>query len=106
MITFDHLGDHMGYEKLNPTSSTGCTAAKILPTSGNFNGILARAIIVRPETNNVRYRMDGTAPTATTGTLLKADDILTLTGTNNIKNFRCIDTAAGASDVHVDYYTM
>lgn len=106
MITFDTLGDHMGYEKLTPTTATGLTATRILPTSGNFNGILARAVMIRPETNNIRYRIDGTDPTATTGTLLKADDILTLTGTNNLKNFKCIDTGAGASDVHCDFYTM
>jgi len=109
MFTFEDLGNNGGYEKLAPTTSTGISASLLLPSTGNYADNPARAALVSVETNPIRYRMDGTAPTATEGLLLPAGSYLTvsnpayLTVSNpaNVKNFRCIDTAAGASSVKI-----
>lgn len=53
----------MGYEKLDPTAVVGITAS--LAGKGNV-------AILQCETANVRFRDDGTDPTATDGMLLIA----------------------------------
>lgn len=101
MLVLEDLGNQQGWEKINPTTSKGITASLIHPTTGKNAGLKAKAALIAVETQPIRFRMDGTAPTATTGTLLKSDTYYTIINTENIKNFRCIDTAAGASDVMV-----
>jgi len=70
-----------------------------------FDGLDAQevVIVVDGATNQpIRWRCDGVAPTATVGNYLSAGAMLTLTGSVNIKAFRCIDTAAGASSVTIN----
>jgi len=104
MIINEELGDAGTYEALAPTTSTGITASVRHPTSGKHKGRMARAALIVVETNAVRFRIDGTAPEAATGTPIEAGQNTTITGVNNVKNFLCIDTAAGASAVHVMVY--
>lgn len=49
-------------------------SARLLPKAGNE----ATCIIIQAETENIRYRLDGTAPTATTGFQLAAGDRLVI----------------------------
>lgn len=52
---------------------------------------------VTVETNAIRYRYDGTAPTASVGHLLATGSVLILDGHNNIANFQVIaDSSDGA----------
>ena len=106
MIVLEDLGIAQGWEKINPTSSKGITATLIEPTSGKMAGMKARAALIAVETNPIRIRLDGgtTAPTADNGILLKADTYFTIVNLENIKNFRCINTSAGASAVHVQLF--
>ena len=106
MIVLEDLGIAQGWEKINPTTSKGITAALIEPTSGKMAGMKARAALIAVETNPIRIRLDGgtTAPTADNGVLLKADTYFTIVNLENIKNFRCIDTSANASAVHVQLF--
>ena len=106
MIVLEDLGIAQGWEKLSPTSSIGITAALIEPTTGKMAGMKARAALIAVETFPIRIRLDGgtTAPTASNGIQLKADTYFTIVNLENIKNFRCIDTAAGASAVHVHLF--
>ena len=106
MIVLEDLGIAQGWEKLSPTASTGITATLIEPTSGKMAGMKARAALIAVETNPVRMRLDGgtTAPTADNGVLLKADTYFTMVNLENIKNFRCMNTIAGASAVHVQLF--
>ena len=99
----EDLGIAQGWEKLSPTASTGITASLIEPTTGKMAGMKARAALIGVESYPIRFRLDGgtTAPTATNGMQLKADNYFTMINLENIKNFRCIDTAAGASAVMV-----
>jgi len=101
MIVLEDLGNQYGWEKLSPTASTGFTASIIQPTSGPYKGMMAKAALISVETNPIRFRNDGVTPTATNGMLLNSGSYYTMINAENIKNFRCIDTATGASAVHV-----
>ena len=81
----------MGYEKV-----TGLTTAKALtvPTG-------ARIALIKPETQGVRFRDDGTNPTATDGFLLDAGEEFIYTG--KLATLRFIEAAA-TSTLHVSYY--
>lgn len=52
----------------------------------------------------VNFRCDGTAPTATTGMQLAVGDYWIIVGGDDINNFRCINTAPGASEIRVLVY--
>lgn len=66
-----------------------------------FDGLEAQEALLIVETNPIRFRMDGIAPTATVGALVNQGSSITIKGAVNLKNFRCIDTASGASSVAV-----
>lgn len=55
------------------------------------------------ETGNVRFRTDGTAPTATEGHLLYIGDVLTIEGLTDILNFKAISTTSGTSTLRISY---
>jgi len=99
MEVIENLGDQYGYEELAPTTSTGFTSTVITPTSGTYAGMTARAALIGVETHPVRFRMDGTDPTATEGVILNKDNYYTIIGQLNVRNFHCIDTAVGASSI-------
>ena len=92
------------YETIGTTtSSIGFTAAKILPTTGDFIGKQARSVLMSIETGDIRFTIDGTTPTTTAttavGHLLTAGMFYELAGENNISNFRCINAVASSGAV-------
>lgn len=86
-----HRGPN-GYEQINPTTATGLTP----PNAGSS------LAMIQVEGQPVRYRDDGTAPTADLGNVIAAGDTLVYTG--DMETVEFIDTAAGASEVNVLYY--
>ena len=52
---------------------------------------------VTVETNPIRWRADGTAPTTTIGHLANAGASITITGQANVSNFSMIATGASAA---------
>lgn len=54
----------------------------------------ANRIIVTVETNSIRYRYDGTAPTTSVGHLLTAGTRLELVGNDNIQKLQVIRASA------------
>lgn len=60
----------------------------------------AKLAMVQPETKDVRWRDDGTDPTAAIGMILVANDILVYTGTAAIK---FIEVAASGK-LNITYY--
>ena len=101
MIVREELGDASGYEALSPTSTTGITAALLTPTSGQYIGHNAAAAIIAVEDYPVRVMLNGTDATADNGIKLSPGQSMTIVGGRNLKNFECMDTAAGASSVKV-----
>lgn len=56
------------------------------------------------ETQSVRYRLDGTAPTASVGHLVAAAGSITVTGKGNIGNFKIIRATGSDATVMVTLF--
>jgi hypothetical protein len=72
---------------------------KITVTTGaaiGFTNVPSRCseVLVICETNDVRFRTDGTDPTSTTGMVLEAGQNILLTGWTNISRFKAIAVSA------------
>ena len=80
----------LGYVKLTPTAATALT----VPAG-------ARYAMCKTETQSVRYRDDGTNPTATDGMLIDVGDEFWYAGNLNAVKF--IETTGGAV-LHVSFY--
>lgn len=55
------------------------------------------------ETAEIRYRLDGTAPTSAEGHLLEPGDVLELFGSNVLANFKAIRTGATSGVLKCSY---
>lgn len=87
------------------TVSIGGTAATYTDQAADTGGgkRSATALMLSVETNSIRVRWDGTAPTAAVGHLLNPGDTFELYGLGNIKNLRMIRTAAPDASVTITY---
>lgn len=98
-----------GYtEQITTGTAVGFTSAKILPTTGSFAGLQARAVIISVETATVRFTIDGTTPVVTgvsqVGHLLPIGGSYEITGEKNVANFKCINAVAGSGAILVATY--
>ena len=75
-------------------TAIGCTAAK---------AARAELAFITAETAQMRFRYDGTAPTATEGHVLEPGETLTLKGTLNVQNFLAIRTSATSGVLRITY---
>ena len=75
-------------------TSIGFTAATIA------NAICATAKV---ETAQIRYRTDGTAPTATVGVIADVGDVLTIWGSADIQAFRAIRSGATSATLSTEF---
>lgn len=90
----------MGYQQLDSLSSaTGLLVPSRDPTSGMTTK--ANFALIVAEAQDVRWRDDGTAPTATIGMLLKTGVIFQYDG--DLSKIKFIETA-GSAKVNVSYY--
>lgn len=74
------------YEKI--TVTTGSAVTLTTPPEG------CKEALIICETNDVRFRRDGTAPTSTTGMVLEAGQNILLEGYKDIKAFQAIAVSA------------
>lgn len=89
-----------GFETITVSSaSIGFTAALAYPTGG----LLADMAVVDVETNAIRYRADGIAPSATVGNPVAASTTFTVCGAAAIKAVRFIRQSSDAT-LSVSYY--
>lgn len=88
----------VGFQQLS-ISTTGASSLTIPGTPGYANAVLIRAEA------DIRYRLDGTAPTTGVGMPLKASDTeaFWLQGMGLLQNFRAIATT-GTAVVDVLYF--
>jgi hypothetical protein len=93
----DNMTGIMFVEILSGTITAGenlsiGASVKCVPTTAEIKhgayGLQAKAMYVSCETQNMRYTLDGTAPTTAMGHLLTAGDELMITGWSNIKRFK------------------
>lgn len=91
------------FEKITvSTSAVGISTAKITrPSTTLGQSRTAEYAVVTVETNNIRYRTDGTNPDSTTGHLLAAGDALLLDNYDDIRRFKAIRDTAAAADATI-----
>ncbi len=80
---------------LSAANSLADIVGAVVPASADY-------AVVQCETQNCRWRDDGTAPTATVGNLLVANVILTIRR-GQFSRFKIIEATASAK-VSVDFY--
>jgi len=90
----------LGYQQLDTlTSAVGLTVPTRDPGSGM--NVKANFALIVAETQDVRWRDDGTAPTSTVGMLLKAGVIFQYDG--DLSKIKFIETT-GSAKVNISYY--
>lgn len=91
-------------ERITVTNTAvGFTAATYKPTSGDFKGIPAQIAKCHVETADIRYRKDGTDPTAAVGRIVYETGEFSIQGSQNIKKFSAIRTGSTSATLDVEY---
>lgn len=89
------------YESISAGTSTAQTGTSTL-SAAVYDSYRSIKALYAVETNNVRYRCDGSAPTTTEGILLYVGDVLTIEGIKDVRNFKVIGTT-GTATIKVQY---
>lgn len=90
------------YESITVTTSAvkGLTAAVLSPSGG----ARPKSVFITIETDSIRFRVDGSDPTATEGHQVSEDVTgLTLTGEENLRHFRAIGSGSASATLRVTY---
>lgn len=83
---------YLGFEQITAgATATGFTAALINAGNGHTQADVAVCTV---STAQVRYRVDGTAPTSTVGNVANAGDTIPISGNDALNNFKAIRTTA------------
>ena len=86
------------YEAVTVSNTAiGCTVAKLTFTPTLGNARKAHEIHVTVETDSIRYRFDGSDPSATVGHLAAAGTVISLKGPHNLARFKMIRVTTDAS---------
>ncbi len=80
-------------------TAVGFTTATFLPS----NARAATRAVITAETAQIRFRWDGTDPTASEGHLLEIGDSYPIEGTQNLRQFKAIRTGATSATLRVTY---
>lgn len=94
-MSFSGIGDSLGYEQI-----TGLSTAKGLTLPASSSNL--KFCQIQAESQAVRYRDDGTSPTATVGMMLAVGQLLEYDA-SNVKALKFIEQAASAK-LNVTYY--
>lgn len=101
-VVGSEAGNAFNFEQVTvAATSIGLTAATYAPGGGSANSALQALVTL--ETAEVRYRYDGTAPTAAVGHILSPGQAILLTGLPTITNFRAIRTGGSSGLISVSY---
>jgi len=94
------------YESITvSTSPIGFTASKLAPTSGNYANKHAEAVLITVEDGAIRFRADGTNPSASEGHILLAgDERYWYWGYHDLVNIKFIRKDAVDAKVKVSYF--
>lgn len=80
------------------------STAKIRPATGSYARMLARAAMISSESGDLRFRIDGGAPTASDGHYLVDGDCLVLSGSQALQHFQAIRTGDVSAILRVTYF--
>lgn len=85
------------YESLSSTdTAVGLNSDKVADLIAEYPIVGA---IITVEGNSIRYRLDGTDPTASEGHLADVGDVIELYSRGNLQNFKFISTDAATTAV-------
>ena len=101
--TYDRIpGD---YEEISVGSSVvQLSSAKITPTSGPYARMSARAALLSSENGDIRFRIDGGVPSASSGHYLTSGDALVISGTQALQQLRAIRSGDADGLLRVTYF--
>jgi hypothetical protein len=85
-------------------AAVGLSAGKIKPESGPYANMSARAALLSLEEGDMRFRLDGTPPTAADGHYLTSGDTLVLTGTQAMEQFQAVRAGEAGGTLRVTYF--
>ncbi len=90
-----------GFETITVGSSVSSLTAGTYTIDSS--GEKAKRAIITIQSAQVRYRYDGTSPTASIGHLCNPFDVITLIGSDNISNFKAIRAGSTDAVISVTY---
>lgn len=97
------MASYYAFEQVTVDNTAGgkaLTSSKITPSGQP----MATSASCRLETAEIRYTIDGTAPTTTVGTLLEPGDTLVISGHDVLVTFRAIRTGASSGIFDCNYF--
>lgn len=95
--------DAFAYEALTISSTAVALTAATYAPSGAREALVA---LITVEANTIRYRQDGTAPTATEGhqRISGNESVVLIYGRQNIRNFRAIRQDVADATIRITYF--
>lgn len=85
-------------------AAVGLSLDKIKPQSGIYARLSARAALLTLEDGDVRFRIDGGQPSASSGHYLTSGDVLVLTGTQALTQFQAFMAGDVSGTLRVTYF--
>jgi hypothetical protein len=85
-------------------SAAVLSAGKIKPTTGPYARLSARAVLLSLEEGDIRIRIDGGAPSASSGHYLTGGDNLVISGTQAIQQLRARRSGETNGLLRVTYF--
>ncbi len=85
-------------------SAVALSNERIMPTTGPYARMAARAALLSSENGDIRFRIDGGLPSASSGHYLTSGDTLVLTGTQAIQQLRAIRNGDTDGVLRVTYF--
>lgn len=84
----------ISFEQITINTAVGLTT---IPSNAN-------KAVITVQTAGIRYKNDGTNPTATVGHDMRIGSVIFLNGRNAVLNFKAIKSGSTNSKINVDYY--
>jgi len=78
--------------------------SKIQPETGPYARMSARAAMISSEGGDIRCRIDGGQPTASSGHIFTSGDTLVLSGTQALQQFQTIRAGDADATLRVTYF--
>ena len=97
--------DAVNYESITVgATAVGLTSAIVTPDAPSPTPLEAYISVEDAGGAGMRYRIDGTSPTAAEGHLLQDEDSISIMGRGDLSRFRAIRAGAASVTIRVTYF--
>jgi hypothetical protein len=86
------------------TEAAVLSPGKIKPVSGPFARMTARAALLSLEEGDIRFRIDGAAPTGGNGHYFSSGDVLIISGSQALRQFQAVQAGEANGTLRVTYF--